>query len=275
MSDIPPNIRHLFLCPKRKKRLGSIPNFYNICRKINLLIMNTKNVIVSALLIMLGLVIGLIGHGFYVKSGIGSYADKDRYVSVKGLSEREVKADHVIWPIVFKEVGNDLSELYSNVNSKNKFIVNFLKDNGISADEISVAPISADDREADRWSSNTIPYRYQLKSVITVASDQVEKVRELISRQDEFFSAGITCESSWEHQTSFSFNGLNELKPEMIEEATRNARAVAEKFAADSESTLGGIKTASQGQFSIYDRDENTPYIKMVRVVTTIEYFLK
>ncbi|MBR5982904.1 MAG: SIMPL domain-containing protein [Bacteroidales bacterium] len=237
--------------------------------------MNTKNVIVSALLIMLGLVIGLVGHGVFVKSGIGSYADKDRYVSVKGLSEHEVKADHVIWPIVFKEVGNNLTELYSTVNGKNKFIVNFLKENGISENEISVAPISADDREADRWSTTEIPYRYQLKSVITVASDQVDKVRDLISRQDEFFSAGITCESSWEHQTSFSFNGLNELKPEMVEEATRNARAVAEKFAADSESTLGGIKTASQGQFSIYDRDENTPYIKMVRVVTTIEYFLK
>jgi hypothetical protein len=158
---------------------------------------------------------------------------------------------------------------------KKRGLYAFLKENGISADEISVAPISVDDREADRWSNNTIPYRYQLKSVITVASDQVDKVRDLISRQDEFLSAGITCESSWEHQTSFSFNGLNELKPEMVEEATRNARAVAEKFAADSESTLGGIKTASQGQFSIYDRDENTPYIKMVRVVTTIEYFLK
>ncbi|MBO7134497.1 MAG: SIMPL domain-containing protein [Bacteroidales bacterium] len=237
--------------------------------------MNTKNVIVAALLIMLGLVIGLVGHGVFVKSGIGNYADKDRFVSVKGLSEREVKADHVIWPIVFKEVGNDMSELYSTVNQKNKFIVNFLKENGISAEEISVAPISADDREADRWSTTSIPYRYQLKSVITVASDQVDKVRELISRQDELLNAGITCESSWEYQTNFSFNGLNELKPEMVEEATRNARAVAEKFAADSESTLGGIKTASQGQFSIYDRDENTPYIKMVRVVTTIEYFLK
>ena len=89
--------------------------------------MNTKNVIVAALLIMLGLVIGLIGHGVFVKLGIGSYADKDRFVSVKGLSEREVKADHVIWPIVFKEVGNDMSELYSTVNQKNKFIVNFLK----------------------------------------------------------------------------------------------------------------------------------------------------
>ena len=237
--------------------------------------MNTKNVIVSALLIMLGLVIGLVGHGVFVKSGIGNYADKDRYVSVKGLSEREVKADHVIWPIVFKEVGNNLTELYATVNGKNKFIVNFLKENGISENEISVAPISADDREADRWSTTEIPYRYQLKSVITVASDQVDKVRELISRQDEFISAGITCESSWEHQTNFSFNGLNELKPEMVEEATRNARAVAENFAADSESTLGGIKTATQGQFSIYDRDENTPYIKMVRVVTTVEYFLK
>ena len=221
------------------------------------------------------LAIAVLGLGAFLYSGIVNAKQSDRYVNVRGFAEREVNADYVIWPIVFKEVGNDMSELYSTVNQKNKFIVNFLKENGISADEISVAPISADDREADRWSSNTIPYRYQLKSVITVASDQVDKVRDLISRQDELLSAGITCESSWEHQTSFSFNGLNELKPEMVEEATRNARAVAEKFAADSESTLGGIKTASQGQFSIYDRDENTPYIKMVRVVTTIEYFLK
>jgi len=237
--------------------------------------MNTKNVIVSALLIMLGLVIGLVGHGVFIKSGIGNYADKDRYVSVKGLSEREVKADHVIWPIVFKEVGNDLTELYASVNTKNKFILNFLKDNGISSEDISVSPISVNDREADRWSTDEIPYRYQLKSIITIASNQVDKVRDLISRQDEFLSAGIACESSWDYQTTFSFNGLNELKPEMVEEATRNARAVAEKFAADSESTLCGIKTASQGQFSINDRDENTPYIKTVRVVTTIEYFLK
>jgi len=237
--------------------------------------MNTKNITVAALLLMLGLLGGLILHGFFVKSGIDDYADKDRYVSVKGLSEREVMADHVIWPLVFKEVGNDLSELYATVNRKNKIIVDFLKKNGISENEISVSPISANDREADRWSVSEIPYRYQLKSVITVASDQVDKVRELISRQDEFISQGITCETSWEHQTNFSFNGLNKLKPEMVEEATRNARTVGEKFAADSESTLGGIKTASQGQFSINDRDENTPYIKVVRVVTTIEYFLK
>ena len=237
--------------------------------------MNTKNIIVSALLIMLGLLVGLVGHGLLVKMGIGSYADKDRFVSVKGLSEREVMVDQVVWPILFKEVGNDLPELYAAVNVKNDTILKFLKGNGILAEEISVSPVSVDDREADRWSANEIPYRYQLTSVITVSSNQVAKVRELISRQDELLKAGIVCGSDWEHQITYNFNGLNELKPEMVEEATRNARAVAEKFASDSESTLGGIRTATQGQFSIVDRDEYTPYVKKVRVVTTVEYFLK
>ncbi len=237
--------------------------------------MNTKTAIVSALLIMLGILVGLIGHGFLMKMGIVSYADKDRYVSVKGLSEREVMVDQVVWPILFKEVGNDLSELYVAVNKKNETILKFLKDNGISSEEISVSPVSVNDREADRWSTNEIPYRYQLTSVITVSSNQVVKVRELISRQDELLEAGIVCGSDWEHQITYNFNGLNELKPEMVEEATRNARTVAEKFASDSESTLGGIRTATQGQFSIVDRDEYTPYVKKVRVVTTVEYFLK
>ncbi len=237
--------------------------------------MNTKSVIISALLIMLGLVVGLVGHGVFFKSGIGTYADKDRFVSVKGLSEREVKADQVICPILFKEVGNDLAEMYSSVNQKNEFIKSFLKKYGVTDEEISTSPISVNDREADRWSNDAIPYRYQLTSVITVSSTDVDKVRELISHQDELIEAGIAYGSDWEHQTIYNFNGLNELKPEMIEEATRNARAVAEKFAADSESKLGGIRTASQGQFSVYDRDENTPYIKKVRVVTTVEYFLK
>lgn len=237
--------------------------------------MDKKSVIIAALLIMFGLVIGLVGHGVFLKLGIGSFVDKDRYVSVKGLSVREVNADQVIWPIIFKEVGNDLPVLYSAVKHKNNFILNFLKSNGIPESEIFISPVNVDDREADRWSTTEVPYRYHLKSVITVSSSEVDKVRALILRQNEFLEAGITLTSDWEHQTIYNFNGLSELKPTMIEEATVDARHVAEKFANDSQSTLGGIKTASQGQFSISDRDENTPYIKNVRVVTTVEYYLK
>ena len=80
--------------------------------------------------------------------------------------------------------------------------------------------------------------------------------------------------TGWEYKTEYSFTKLNDIKPEMIEEATKNAREAAEKFAQDSDSKLGKIKKASQGQFSISDRDSNTPYIKSVRVVSSIDYFL-
>lgn len=233
--------------------------------------MNTKSLLGASVLIM----IGLLGLGLFVYLGINNYASKDKYVSVKGLSEREVVADQVIWPIVYTQVGNDMLALYSDVEAKNQIILKFLKDNGISNEEITVAPSQVSDREVDRWNQDEIPYRFQIKSIITVYSNQVEKVRELISRQDELLKAGITVGRDWEHQIVYSFNALNDIKPEMIEDATRNAHQVAEKFAEDSQSKLGGIRTASQGQFSIVDRDENTPFIKKVRVVTTVEYSLK
>ena len=96
-----------------------------------------------------------------------------------------------------------------------------------------------------------------------------------MSEQSQLIKKGITLSSdNWENPTEFKFEGLNELKPEMVEEATKNARQTAEKFAKDSESKLGKIKRASQGSFSIENRDSNTPYIKRVRVVSSITYYL-
>ena len=120
-------------------------------------------------------------------------------------------------------------------------------------------------------------YRYKAKSVITVTSSDVDKVRSLMRRQSELMKQGIALVSEEYSNTtvSYEFTGLNKIKPEMIEEATKNARATAQKFADDSESSLGGILSAQQGQFSIEDRDSNTPYIKRLRVVNTIEYSLK
>ena len=112
--------------------------------------------------------------------------------------------------------------------------------------------------------------------VLTVASKDVDKVRKLMGRQGELLKQGIAfSEGDYRYRKVYSFNGLNEIKPEMIDEANKNARVTAEKFALDSDSKLGKIKTATQGQFSIEDRDENTPYIKKVRVVTSVQYFLE
>ena len=182
----------------------------------------------------------------------------------------------VIWPLTYKEIGNDLVSIYTTVNQKNSTIINFLKKNGITDNEITTSAPQIIDMEADRYSNNRVPYRYNVTSVVTVTSTQVDKVRELMYRQTDLLKQGIAISvGDYQYRPQFMFTKLNDIKPEMIEQATKNARNAAVKFAKDSESELGKIKTAYQGQFSIDDRDANTPYIKKVRVVTTVDYYLK
>lgn len=231
-----------------------------------------KNRIIEAAI----LTIGLIALGLSIKSGINSFAQRDRVVNVKGLAEREMQADKVIWPIVYKEVGNNLNELYENLNNKNKTIISFLKSNGITSEEITVAAPQVLDMEAERYAQNQSNYRYNITSVITVSSNNVDLVRKLISEQFGLLKQGVAVVGNdYQYNVIYSFTKLNEIKPLMIEEATKNAREAAEKFAQDSNSKLGKIKTANQGLFSISDRDENTPHIKNIRVVSTVEYYLK
>lgn len=220
--------------------------------------------------------VGLCFLGVSVKSGIEYFKDRDRVVTVKGLAEMEVFANKVTWPLMFKDLGNDLPTLYNNINAKNSAIVTFLKSKGITAKEISIAAPEIIDMQAERYSNNPSPFRYNVTSVITVTSTNVSLVRALISKQSELLKQGIALTGGdFRFNVVYDFTGLNNVKPQMIESATKNARTSAEKFAKDSDSELGKIKTADQGQFSITDRDPNTPYIKNVRVVTTIDYYLE
>ena len=213
--------------------------------------------------------------GLSINSAIRAFVNKERVVSVKGLAEMEVEANKVTWPIAFKEVGNDVQQLYKSINEKSKVVVAFLKENGIADSEISVNPAEVVDMDAERYSNNNNQYRYISTSVITVTSTNVKLVRKLISEQTALLQKGVVVTGSdYRYNVNYEFTGLNDIKPGMIEEATKNARAAAEKFAKDSDSKLGKIKRANQGQFSIYDRDINTPYIKTVRVVTSIDYYL-
>ncbi|TWV10500.1 SIMPL domain-containing protein [Bacteroidaceae bacterium HV4-6-C5C] len=222
------------------------------------------------------LALGMLLLGIMIKNGINDFKDKDRMVSVKGLAEMEVPADKVIWPLMYKDLGDDPAVLYSNMEKKNKAIVEFLKTNGITNDEISIAPPEILDMQAERFSSTPSPYRYNATSVITVTSKNVNKVRKLMSEQAELLKKGIAITGGdYRYNVVYEFTGLNKIKPQMIEEATKNARTAAEKFAKDSDSRLGKILNASQGQFTIEDRDANTPYIKSIRVVTTVNYYLK
>ena len=222
------------------------------------------------------LAIGMLIMGYFIKNGLDTFAGKDRVVTVKGLAEMEVPANKVTWPLMYKEVGNDLPALYNKINNTNQTIVTFLKQKGITEQEISINAPELIDLQADRYNSNPIQFRYNITTVITVTSDKVELVRNLIKEQSELLKQGIAIAGGdYRYNVSYEFTGLNDIKPQMIEDATKNARAAAEKFAKDSDSKLGKIKSASQGQFTIANRDENTPYIKSVRVVTTVDYSLE
>ena len=216
--------------------------------------------------------IGLVILGGSIEDGI----EKERMVTVKGLAEMEVPANKVTWPLVYKEVGNDLGTLYDKIKTTNRTIINFLKDKGITENEISVNAPEIIDMQAERYNTNPVPYRYNVTTVITVTSQQVDLVRSLISEQGELLKQGVAIiGGDYRYNVEYDFTGLNDIKPQMIEEATKNARESAMKFAKDSDSKLGKIIRANQGQFTIGNRDAYTPYIKHVRVVTTIDYSLK
>ncbi len=222
------------------------------------------------------LALAILGVGAFFYFAMINVKDRDRVVFVRGLAEQEVPADHVIWPIAFKLVGDDVSSLYVATQGKMKHLQNFLVKNGIAKSDISIGTPEIVDMESEYYGNTKRNYRYTSTGVVTVSSSNVDAVRAVIAKQGDLFEQGIMVASNdYRYQTIYSFTGLNKIKPAMIEEATKNAREVAEKFAKDSQSNLGKIKTASQGQFSIEDRDGNTPYIKKVRVVTNVQFFLQ
>ncbi len=230
----------------------------------------------EALILGVFICLGLALLGHFVAKGVVSFRALDRTVMAKGLAEREVTADVAIWPIRFDLANNDLGALTVEMEKKTALVREFLGEAGFTAEEITLGIPSVIDRHAQRYGGvqpNTP--RYQGSATITVYSKNIAGVRTAMTRLVDLGKKGVAFGGGdYETRPQFLFTGLNGLKPDMIAEATRNAREVAEKFARDSDSNLGKIKKARQGQFSINDRDSNTPHIKKVRVVATLEYYL-
>ena len=231
-----------------------------------------ENRVIAAGLIALG----LLCLGWFVKAGIDDFANKDRKVNVKGLAEQEVEADKVTWPIVSKEVGNDLPGLYDKIGNTQQKIKSFLLRSGIKADELTENAPQVIDLQAREYSDNNKAYRYIVTSVITVTSSNVKQVRAIIAKQGDLLKEGVAIvDGGYENPVKYEFVSFKEMKPKMMQEAIENAEKTAQQFAENSHSRLDKIISADQGQFSIDNRDDNTPYIKKVRVVTTVTYSLK
>ncbi|MCG6372909.1 SIMPL domain-containing protein [Vibrio fluvialis] len=233
---------------------------------------NTKSALTMGISILLGL--GLLG--YFVEQAAVKFKEYDRIVTVKGLSEREVPADTVIWPIQFTLADNELPTLFTTLDAQTQQVMQFLAQQGIDTQSISISAPAVIDKKAQQYGGEArIEYRYLATQTLTVYSTHVDLVRQAISQIGQLGKQGIVFnQDNYNNRVEYLFSGLNDIKPAMIEEATKQAREVAEKFAKDSQSSLGKIKRATQSQFSIVDRDNNTPYVKKVRVVSTVEYFL-
>lgn len=230
----------------------------------------------GALVLGVFIFLGLATLGYLLGNAAIKFKEYERTVTVKGLSEREYEADIVIWPLQFTEASNNLEELYGSIESSTEKIRVFLENKGIGREEITFSTPSITDKSAQQYGNQAkAEFRYTAIQTVTVYSRDIESVRNVMAILSELGKQGIVFTgANYQSTTEYLFTRLNEVKPEMIEEATRKAREVAEKFAFDSSSTLGKIRKASQGQFSINARDNNNPHIKKVRVVSTVEYYL-
>ncbi len=227
-------------------------------------------------LILAGLLmaLGIAGGGWTLGQAVKDFKAMDRFVSVKGFAEREYPADQVIWPISYQTQADTLKELHANLEAADKVILEFISKHGLGDAEIT--PTAPQIMENIPLSPNQRPEkRYNAQGVITVRSKDIRRVKELMTMTGELISQGIMIIRNYDFQPRFMFTRLNEVKPEMIAEATKDARRAARQFAEDSGSRVGSIRRARQGMFSIRDRDQYTPEIKVVRVVNTVDYTLE
>ncbi|HSO23227.1 MAG TPA: SIMPL domain-containing protein [Chondromyces sp.] len=228
------------------------------------------SVVVAGLLVAAGVAVG----GYFVGHGLLAARSSDRYVTVRGLAEREVPANLVVWPITYTVTADDLSTLQRRSDESAAKIAAFLAD-GFSSGEISVSQPRVTDRQAQGMMDQSGRLeRFVSESAVTVRSERIDAVRAAMARTGELVAQGVALIRSYETSTEYFFTALESVKPEMIREATRDARSAAQQFAEDSGSRVGGIRTAQQGYFSIEDRDRFSPEHKKIRVVTTVQYFL-
>ncbi|MCI6798472.1 MAG: SIMPL domain-containing protein [Spirochaetia bacterium] len=226
--------------------------------------------------IILSVSVSVIASAVILSVGLSNIARADKTVSVRGLAEREVDADLAVWPLTFSLGSNDLTELQKDILAKTEIVKSYLAEYELSSDDFTVQSPSITDNSMNPYmDKNQVRYTYIAETVVLVRSSKVEQVKKAQGDSLKLMSDGIAVSKDYKSKISFEFTKLNDIKPQMIAEATKNARTAAEQFARDSGSKVGKIKRASQGLFSIEDAAADLSERKTIRVVTTVEYLLK
>ena len=226
-----------------------------------------KNMIQGVSIVLAAFVLGLM-----LVCAVRTLKSYDDTVKVRGLCEKEVPADRVVYRISYSEKSNSLADLRNTISQNNSIIVEKLRAAGFKDDEVKVGNANYEDRYSYANDVSQITFRYQANQTVTVFSKNLDLVRKVQQTLETDLVNQNILASSW---ADYQFLGLNQIKPAMIAESLENARAAADEFAKNSHSRIGKMRTASQGYFEVEDLDENTPQVKKVRVVTTVEYYLK
>jgi hypothetical protein len=240
--------------------------------------MKESTLVLSAAIVAAGLALG----GWFAADALVRARAAERFVTVKGVAEREVQADLALWPMQFVVAEDDLARAQSRIAESARQVTAFLARHGIDPQQAQLQDLGVVDTQAQRYGGPSAPRRYVISQTIMVRSTSPDTVFEASQKVGELIDAGVvlSSEGPWSAGPTYLFTKLNELKPAMIAEATANAREAAEQFAKDSGSALRGIRQANQGLFVILPRDQ-APGIqqerqrtKIVRVVTTVDYRL-
>lgn len=211
-----------------------------------------------------------------ISLGFSSINPKEASVSVRGLAQREVNADLAVWQLSFGLGDNNLENLQKSIKEKSEIVSLYLKDKGLSERDFSVLSPSITNNLLDPYiNQEKMQYIYIAKLNFLIRTDKISAVKKANEGLLELVDKGIAIKQDYENKINYEFTKLNDIKPEMIALATKNARKVAEQFAKDSNSNLGKIKHATQGLFSIENAATGLEERKIVRVVTQIQYLLK
>jgi hypothetical protein len=227
-------------------------------------------VIASALLLAAGIYAG----GFFIGDGISNWNSGRRIIAVKGLSEREVPASVAVWTISYNVTGNDLEAINRKLSDSTKAVAAFLKGAGFDDKDMAVQPPALHDASMELRDKNVPPppERFRAEQSVLLRTAKVDLIKPALASASMLMVNGVHLAGGC--QPNYIFNQLNEIKPGMIQEATKNARIAAEQFSRDSQTGLGKLRSASQGWFQVEDRDAATPERKLVRVVVDVDYEL-
>jgi hypothetical protein len=244
--------------------------------------------LLTAIILGLSLVVGLVTGGYFIGRGAARFRSEIRTVTVKGLVEREVKADQAVWTLGMRRASDDLKDAHAKISADREAVIAFLKKQGFKDEEITRQPAHTLDKLAREYGQNQNErFRYVVTVSVEVRTANVDTVRSSVGSTEELLKSGVVLDGDSEGRAAnprYVVSKFNELRPELLAEATKNARKIAEQFASDSGARVGNIRSANQGSIQIFGsdgNDESAPYsptstpVKKIRVVSTFEFELK